>query len=148
MPRLGGVAAAGGSSVSVRVALLGLEALTGGLVRSADAMHEDMVGRVKQAAKIVRDEYKGRVNRRSGQLAKSASFDVKTVGRLDFEAEVGPKGKGSPPGHLVESGTVARIQTSTGRETGVMPAFHPLQLSVDATTDHVFDLIGGSFEVL
>lgn len=80
---------------------------------------------VGKTARSMAKDVKRRTPARTKKLRKAIA--AKTVFRDGLAiGEVGAKkGKSAPHLHLVEFGTVGRIQTTTGRRTGYMPA-HPI----------------------
>lgn len=80
---------------------------------------------VGKTARSMAKNVKQRVPTRTKALKKAIA--AKTQFRDGMAVgEVGAKrGKSAPHLHLVEFGTVGRIQTTTGRRTGYMPA-HPI----------------------
>ena len=80
---------------------------------------------VGKTARSMAKNVKRRVPKRTKRLAKAIAAVVKFKDGF-ATGEVGAKrGKSAPHLHLVEFGSVGRVQTSTGRRTGYMPA-HPI----------------------
>lgn len=97
------------------------------MLRRLDALDKKVARKVLRSAvgkttRAVARDVKRRVSKRTGQLRKAIG---QTTRFRDGHAigEVGAKrGKGGSHLHLVEFGTVGRVQRSTGRRTGTMPA--------------------------
>lgn len=77
---------------------------------------------VGTTARGMAKDVKRRVPKRTKRLQKAIAASVKFRDGMAI-GEVGArKGKAAPHLHLVEFGTAGRVQTTTGRRTGSMPA--------------------------
>lgn len=77
---------------------------------------------VAAVTRSIAADVKRRIPKRTGRLRKAIGTKV-TFRDGVAAGEIGArKGKGGPHLHLVEFGTVGRIQKTTGRRTGYMPA--------------------------
>lgn len=80
---------------------------------------------VGKTARSMAKDVKQRVPTRTKRLKKAIAAKTQFRDGLAIGEVGAKKGKSAPHLHLVEFGTVGRVQTSTGRRTGYMPA-HPI----------------------
>lgn len=79
----------------------------------------------KRGAKILRKRTRDLMPVKSGRAKKAVKTKTKSKGTR-VSAFVRIRGDEAPHGGLIEYGTKDRVQKTTGRRTGKMPAFHPL----------------------
>jgi len=88
-----------------------------------------------EGAKIVADSAKARAPRVTGNLAKG--IKAKYLKQISMNPRAAAAVSNAPHDHLVEYGTVARVQKKTGRATGVMPAHPFFRPAIDANLGRV-----------